>query len=494
MSKKCVLVITDGIGANPDSNDISNAFAAANKPNYEWLFKNANFCYLKTSGLAVGLPDGQMGNSEVGHMTIGAGRVLYQNLVKIDKALENGDLAKNSELVKFLNNHERVHILGLYSDGGVHSHLRHFDGLIKICKKANKKCIIHAITDGRDTSPSSGAEFIKHLSQNHQIATISGRFYAMDRDKRYERVKMAYEVIANNENLISLSPYEYIKNSYENKIFDEFIEPASFYDFGGVKNDDGIICINFRNDRMRELCMAFGDNDFSEFKRDSARICKNLLTMTRYDENFNYPVIFNADEIENTLSQIISDSNLKQLHTAETEKYAHVTFFFNGGKEEILPNETRVLVPSPKVKTYDEMPQMSAPAVCEAVLKGMDSNIDFIVVNFANGDMVGHTGNFQACKKAVECVDECLGKIIKKAKEKGYEYMQISDHGNCEALRSQNGEPLTNHTIFDVFCFIVASNEEKFSLKNDCGLSNVAPSVLKLMELEIPRSMDSALF
>ena len=494
MSKKCVLVITDGIGANPDSNDTSNAFAFANKPNYEWLFKNANFCYLKTSGLAVGLPDGQMGNSEVGHMTIGAGRVLYQNLVKIDKALENGELAKNPELVKFLNKHERVHILGLYSDGGVHSHLRHFDGLIKICKKANKKCIIHAITDGRDTSPSSGADFIKHLSQNHQIATICGRFYAMDRDKRYERVKMAYEVIANNENLISLNPYEYIKNNYENKIFDEFIKPASFYDFGGVKNNDGIICVNFRNDRMRELCMAFGDNDFSEFKRDGARICKNLLTMTRYDENFNYPVIFNADEIENTLSQIISDSGLKQLHTAETEKYAHVTFFFNGGKEEILPNETRVLVPSPKVKTYDEMPQMSAPAVCEAVLKGMDSNIDFIVVNFANGDMVGHTGDFQACKKAVECVDECLGKIIKKAKEKGYEYMQISDHGNCEALRTQNGEPLTNHTIFDVFCFIVASNKEKFSLKNNCGLSNVAPTVLKLMGLEIPRSMDSALF
>lgn len=494
MSKKCVLVITDGIGANPDLKDPSNAFAFANKPNYEWLFKNANFCYLKTSGFAVGLPEGQMGNSEVGHMTIGAGRVLYQNLVKIDKALENGDLAKNPELVKFLNKHKRVHITGLYSDGGVHSHMRHFDGIIKICKNANKECIIHAITDGRDTLPSSGADFIKHLSQNHQIATICGRFYAMDRDKRFERIQKAYEVMANNENIIALSPYEYIKNSYENKIFDEFIEPASFYDFGGIRADDGVICVNFRNDRMRELCVAFSSDEFGEFKRDGARICKNILTMTRYDESFNYPVLFNSSEIKDTLSQTIANFNLRQLHTAETEKYAHVTFFFNGGKEDPLPNETRVLIPSPKVKTYDEMPQMSAPAVCDAVLKGMDEQIDFIVVNFANGDMVGHTGDFEACKKAVECVDSCLGKIIQKAKEQGYGYIQISDHGNCEALRSKDGEQLTNHTTFDVFCFILTSTGEKFTLKNNGGLSNVAPSVLKLMELEIPQSMDSALF
>lgn len=493
MSKKCVLVITDGIGANPDASDSSNAYAAANKPNYEWLFKNANFCYLKTSGLAVGLPSGQMGNSEVGHMTIGSGRILYQSLVKIDKALQSGELANKKELKSFLAKHHRVHIIGLYSDGGVHSHMRHFDGIIDICKSANKECIIHAITDGRDVVPTTGADFIKHLASKHEIASICGRFYAMDRDKRWDRINEAYKVIVNNENIVSLSPFEYMQKSYKQEIFDEFIKPASFYDFGGVKSDDGIIFINFRNDRARELCTAFSDESFSEFCRDKNRICKNLLTMTRYDDRFSFPVLFAPDEIKDTLAQVISNAGLKQLHTAETEKYAHVTFFFNGGKEEMLPNEARVLVPSPKVKTYDKQPQMSAPQVCDAVLKGMDANTDFIVVNFANGDMVGHTGDFEACKKAVESVDECLGKIIKKAEQKGYEYIQISDHGNCEALRGKNGEPLTNHTTFDVFCFVLTSDKRRLNLAHG-GLSNVAPSVLKLMELEIPQSMDKALF
>lgn len=492
MSKKCILVITDGIGANPDKNDASNAFERAKKPTYDRLFKEANFCYLKTSGLAVGLPEGQMGNSEVGHMTIGSGRILYQSLVKIDKAIESGELANNPALKELLAKCSRIHLIGLYSDGGVHSHLRHFDALIDIVKNSGKEPIIHAITDGRDVVPTTGAGFIEHLSSKHEIASICGRFYAMDRDKRWDRVEQAYRVIAENSNLSELAPSEYMKKSYEDEIFDEFIKSASFYDFGGIKPSDGIVFVNFRNDRARELCAALSVADFSEFSRKST--CPNLITMTQYDDKFAFPVMFAPDEINNTLAQVIADNNLRQLHTAETEKYAHVTFFFNGGKEECVENEARVLIPSPKVATYDEKPEMSAYEVCEAVLKGMDEGFDFIVVNFANGDMVGHTGDIDAAVRAVEAVDECLGKILQKAAEKSYEYIQISDHGNCEALRSASGEMLTNHTTFDVFCFVLCTEGKKLEMASDAGLANVAPSVLKLMGLEIPKEMKEPIF
>lgn len=491
MSKKCILVITDGIGANPDKNDKSNAFAAAKKPTYDKLFESANFCYLKTSGLAVGLPEGQMGNSEVGHMTIGSGRILYQSLVKIDKAVESGELSKNKALVDLLEKSKRIHIIGLYSDGGVHSHLRHFDALIDIVKNAGKEPIIHAITDGRDVVPTTGAGFIEHLESKGKIATISGRFYAMDRDKRWERVERAYRAIAENGEPTKLSPSEYVKASYEREIYDEFIEPASFYDFGGIKADDGIVFVNFRNDRAREICSALALKDFSDFSRKT--FCPNLITMTNYDDKFPFAVMFAPDEIKNTLANVISEHGLRQLHTAETEKYAHVTFFFNGGSEECEKNEARVLIPSPKVATYDEKPEMSAYEVCDAVLAGMDESFDFIVVNFANGDMVGHTGDIAAATKAVEAVDTCLGKIIEKAQEKGYEYIQISDHGNCEALRSASGEPLTNHTTFDVFCFVITSDNRKLEMKGG-GLANVAASVLKLMDLPKPQIMEEAIF
>ena len=491
MSKKCILVITDGIGANPDKNDNSNAFAKAKKPNYEYLFENANFCYLKTSGLAVGLPEGQMGNSEVGHMTIGSGRILYQSLVKIDKAIESGELSENSALKELLAKCQKIHIIGLYSDGGVHSHLRHFDALIDIVKNAGKTPVIHAITDGRDVVPTTGAKFIEHLSTKHQIASICGRFYAMDRDKRWERVKEAYSVISENSNLVNENPVEYMENSYKNEIFDEFIKPASFYDFGGIKEDDGIIFVNFRNDRAREICSALSLSDFSEFERKS--FCKNLITMTQYDDKFPFAVMFEPDDIKDTLAEVIAQNGLRQLHTAETEKYAHVTFFLNGGKEECVENEARVLIPSPKVATYDEKPEMSAYEVCDAVLKGMEDNFDFIVVNFANGDMVGHTGDIAAATKAVEAVDTCLGKVLQSAKKHGYNYIQISDHGNCEALRSKTGEPLTNHTTFDVFCFVITDDNRKFQMKGG-GLANVASSVLKLMDLQIPKVMNEALF
>lgn len=487
MSKKCILVITDGVGFNPNSE--FNAFANAKKPAFDYLFKNAAVSYLKTSGKAVGLPEGQMGNSEVGHMTIGSGQILFQNLVKIDNAILSGDLAKNKVLLDLLGKVKRVHVIGLYSDGGVHSHLNHFDEIVKICENNQKEVILHPITDGRDVSPNSAIDFISNLTQKHKIATISGRFYAMDRDKRWDRIQKYHETIANNTNLVNLSPSEYIQKSYKNEIFDEFLEPVSFYDFDGIKSDDGIIFINFRNDRAREICEALGNIEFSEFKRNV--VCENLITMTKYDDKFRFGIMFEPENITNTLSQVISDNQLRQLHTAETEKYAHVTFFFNGGKEEPVENEMRVLIPSPKVATYDEKPQMSAKEVGEIVLKGINDDIDFIVVNFANGDMVGHTGNYEAAIKAIEAIDEAIGKIINLSREKGYNYIQISDHGNCEEMRDKNGEILTNHTTYDVFCFILADNIKKI---NNGGLANVAASVLKLMDLEIPKSMEKALF
>ncbi|MCI6988095.1 MAG: 2,3-bisphosphoglycerate-independent phosphoglycerate mutase [Campylobacter sp.] len=492
MKQKAILVITDGIGFN--KNEKFNAFAAAKKPTFEWLFKNAAHSLLKTSGEAVGLPSGQMGNSEVGHMTIGSGRILYQNLVKIDRAIESGDLAKNEVLVGLLKNVKRVHIVGLYSDGGVHSHKRHFDAVCEIAKSFGVEVFAHLITDGRDVSPQSGAKFVREFEDfaaknGVKITTISGRFYAMDRDKRWDRIKLAYDTVVKNENLTEISPLKYMENSYEIGVFDEFIKPASFCEFGGIKPDDGVIMINFRNDRAREIVSAIAGANFSEFEREAVN--QNLITMTNYDDNFDFPIIFANDDIKDSLAEIISQAGLRQLHTAETEKYAHVTFFLNGGRETPFLNETRVLIPSPKVKTYDEKPEMSAFAVKDAVIKGMMADEDFIVVNFANGDMVGHTGNFDAAKKAVEAVDECLGEILKVAKEKNYAYMQISDHGNCEAMRSENGEILTNHTTFDVFCFVIAGGVK--SIKNG-GLSGVAPTILKIMGLEIPKEMDEALF
>ncbi|MSN96466.1 2,3-bisphosphoglycerate-independent phosphoglycerate mutase [Campylobacter sp. FMV-PI01] len=487
MKKKLVLVITDGIGNN--QNTQFNAFATAKKPNYDWLFKNSANSLLKTSGKAVGLPDGQMGNSEVGHMTIGSGRILYQNLVKIDMAIEDKSLHSNKKLLNLLNNHKRIHIIGLYSDGGVHSHLNHFDEIYDIAKDKGGEVYAHAITDGRDVSPTSGIKFISHLEKRAKIATISGRFYAMDRDKRWDRVEEAYKAIAKNENLQNITPSQYLQASYDNDITDEFIKPASFCEFGGIQQTDGIIFINFRNDRAREIVEALGTAEFNEFKREN--FTENIITMTDYDDKFSFPVLFEKEVINDTLSEIISNAGLTQLHTAETEKYAHVTFFFNGGKEEPNLNETRVLIPSPKVKTYDELPQMSAYEVKDAVIKGIENGTDFIVVNFANGDMVGHTGNFDASVKAVEAVDECIGEILKAINKHNYAYMQISDHGNCEAMRDEDGKILTNHTTFDVFCFILASGVDKIT---SGGLSNVASTILKIMNLEIPKEMDKPLF
>jgi len=487
---RVLLVITDGIGHKESCKD--NAFCNAKKSAYEYLFENVPYSFVKTSGLSVGLPEGQMGNSEVGHMTIGSGRVLYQNLVKITKALEDGSLKQNKVLNDILNNSNNIHFVGLMSDGGVHSHIDHIKGVAKIAKDSGKKVFLHLITDGRDVSYNSAIEYLEEintiLDEDIQIATIGGRFYTMDRDKRWDRVKRAYEAIAFGDPKTKLSPKEYIKSQYEKEIFDEFIDPTSFSEYDGFMEDDGVIFINFRSDRMREIVEAVGDLNFSEFKRSDKTL--NIATMTEYNKDFSYPIIFKEEAPKNTLAQVISGAGLTQFHTAETEKYAHVTFFLNGGVEEPFLNETRALVPSPDVKTYDLMPEMSAKEVGDNVLKAMDSGYDFVVVNFANGDMVGHTGNYEAGIKAVEAVDRELDRLIKSAKDNGYSLILTSDHGNCEEMKDEKGKRLTNHTTYDVYCFVMADGVSEVK---SGGLNNIAPTVLKLMGLDIPKEMDEAL-
>ena len=492
MSQKCILVITDGIGYNPSKH--YNAFAAAHKPNYERLFSEVPNTLIHTSGLSVGLPEGQMGNSEVGHMCIGSGRIIYQNLVRINKALVDGSLEKNPNLRAFLDKVKRVHIIGLYSDGGVHSHLSHFKGLASICKQAGKEVFTHAITDGRDVKPTTGAEFISDLqdfcAQNAiKFASVSGRFYAMDRDKRYERVKIYYDALFGKA--LRVGDFaRYIQQSYDEGVTDEFIKPAISEDFRGLEQDDGIIFINFRNDRMKQLVRALTQAAFSEFEREF--VVQNAITMTNYDDKFALSVLFEKEKIDNTLAELISKANLKQFHTAETEKYAHITFFLNGGKEEPVRGETRVLIPSPKVQTYNEKPEMSAFEVLAEVKKGIERGEDFIVVNFANGDMVGHTGDFNAAVKAVEAVDKCLGELVSAARAKNYGFIITSDHGNCEAMQDERGNLLTNHTTFDVFVFVEAKGVTK--LKENLGLANIAATTLKIMGLEKPKEMNEALF
>ncbi len=490
MTNKTILIITDGIGHN--SSNSFNAFKNANTPTYDYLFKNIPYSLIHTSGNYVGLPNGQMGNSEVGHMTIGSGRVLYQDLVKINLAIKNNTLKDNEILKNTINNSKNIHLLGLISDGGVHSHIDHIIALAKIAKENNKKVFIHIITDGRDVAYNCANKYITQIidicDEDIKIATISGRYYAMDRDNRWDRIKKAYDAIVFANPKTSIPITTYIENSYKNEIYDEFIEPTAFEFFNGIENNDGIIFCNFRSDRMREISSVFTKKEFDEFKIKPLSL--NIATMTQYDKNTPLPVLYLKEKPKNTLAEVISNAGLSQLHTAETEKYAHVTFFFNGGVEEPVLNESRILIPSPNVTTYDLQPQMSAPEVGETVLKAMEENQDFIVVNFANGDMVGHTGVYEAAIKAVEAVDLQLGLIIEKAKEKGYNLILTSDHGNCEMMKDEKGNILTNHTVSEVYCFIIANNVKKIKAG---GLNNIAPTVLKLMNLDIPKEMDESL-
>ena len=490
MSKKTVLVITDGIGYS--SKTEHNAFYKAKKPTYDKLFKEVPYSLIETSGLSVGLPKGQMGNSEVGHMSIGSGRVLYQDLVKISLALSDNTLESNEVLKSLFSKSSRVHFIGLMSDGGVHSHIDHFIGLANIAAKNNKEVFLHLITDGRDVSPTSAKKYLKYLKskidKKVKIATISGRFYAMDRDNRWDRVQKAYDVMVDAKPKTNLSVSSYIDASYDKGETDEFIDPVAFDGYDGVMDGDSILTINFRSDRMREMVTALGSSTFDGFSRTKKEV--NLATMTEYDKSFVYPVLFLKDSPKNTLAEVIASKGLRQLHTAETEKYAHVTFFLNGGIDEPYENETRVLIPSPNVKTYDMKPEMSAKEVGDVVLRAMDEEYDLVVVNFANGDMVGHTGDEEAAIVAVETVDTQLGRILECAKKQDYSVVITSDHGNCEEMRDDDGNVLTNHTVGKVWCFVVADSVTKVE---EGGLNNIAPTVLKLMDIEIPKEMDASL-
>jgi 2,3-bisphosphoglycerate-independent phosphoglycerate mutase len=490
LPKKAVLVITDGIGYSPKTE--FNAFHNASKPTYDKLFAKTPHSLIDTFGLSVGLPEGQMGNSEVGHMTIGSGRVLYQDLVKISLALDENRFKDNVEFKKLLDSSERLHLIGLMSDGGVHSHIEHFMGIADLAAQEGKEVFLHLITDGRDVSPTSAQKYLeiveKHTNDKVKIATISGRFYAMDRDNRWERVHMAYDAIVNATPKPDHTPESYIGHSYAEGDTDEFVMPAAFEGYEGMQDGDAVLTINFRSDRMREIVSAISDPMFEGF--ESHRVNVNLATITEYDKSFKYPVLFKKDSPKNTLAEVISKKGLRQFHTAETEKYAHVTFFLNGGIDEPYENETRVLIPSPDVKTYDMQPEMSAKEVGAEVLKAMDDEYDFVVVNFANGDMVGHTGDFEAAKIAVEAVDAQLGAILQKAQEKDYAFVLTSDHGNCEEMKDEHGNVLTNHTVGKVWCFVEADGVSKVEAG---GLNNIAPTVLKLMDIEIPHEMDHSL-
>jgi 2,3-bisphosphoglycerate-independent phosphoglycerate mutase len=490
--QKTVLIITDGIGCKPDSS--CNAFKDAIKPTYDVLMRDVPKTLISTHGLSVGLPLGQMGNSEVGHMSIGSGRVLYQDLVKVSLAINEGTIEQNEALNSTLEKSNRVHIIGLLSDGGVHSHIDHIIGLAKLSAKRGKDVLLHLITDGRDVSPSSAYRYVEQIERicndNIKVATIGGRFYTMDRDNRWERVERGYCAIVTARCSSALSARAYIESSYEANIYDEFIEPVALNDYKGMQEGDAVIMANFRSDRFREITTALGEPDFSGFDRDFLAL--NITTMTQYGASFSHPIMFRKEVPVNTLAQVVSDAKLTQLHTAETEKYAHVTFFFNGGVEEPMIGESRVLIPSPDVKTYDMKPEMSAPEVGQAVRKGMDEAYDLIIVNFANGDMVGHTGNYEAACLAVSAVDREIGEIIKKAKEQDYAIVLTSDHGNCEEMRDSEGNILTNHTVGEVWCYVMADGVDK--LIEGGGLNNISPTVLKVMGVKIPKEMDTSLY
>ena len=500
-SKPTVLLIMDGFGIN--DNPKGNAIAMANTPVMDSLMKEYPFVKGNASGIAVGLPEGQMGNSEVGHLNIGAGRIVYQDLTRITKAIEDGDFFTNEALIKAVNhckeNNSSFHIMGLLSNGGVHTHNSHLYALLKLAKKNNlEKVYVHCFLDGRDTPPKSGMDFIKELESEIEkigvgkIATICGRYYAMDRDKNYDRVKFAYDLLTKREGTKFHTAMDAIKTSYDKGETDEFVKPCvidSVPDDAIIKDNDSLIFFNFRPDRARQITHAFCDDEFTFFDRTKI---KNLVyvCMTEYDPTIKGKLVaFGEKEIKNHLGEVLGNLNYMQLRTAETEKYAHVTFFFNGGVETPCKNEERMLVPSPKeVPTYDLKPEMSAYQVCDNVVNAIDSGkYDLIVVNFANPDMVGHTGVLEAAIKAIETVDTCVGKVFDKIIEKEGNLFIIADHGNAELMKDDKGNPYTAHTNNPVpFCLVT---KEKLKLKEGGRLCDVAPTILKLMGVKKPEEM-----
>ncbi len=502
MNKKVVLIIMDGWGkgANPKA----SAIAQANVPFIESLYRNYPNSELITHSEAVGLPNGQMGNSEVGHLNIGAGRIVYQELQRVNVAITSGELKAN----KVLNdtfayckaNNKPLHLMGLVSDGGVHSHINHVKALCDYAKDyglRSDQVFIHAFTDGRDCDPKSGLGFIKELDEHLKtsgghIATICGRYYAMDRDKRWERVKLAYDLLTKGEGKKTTDIIKAVEDSYAENVTDEFIKPivrtnADGMPYAQVWDGDAVVCFNFRTDRCREITTVLTQTDMPDYGMKTLKL--HYVTMTNYDETYkNVGVIFDNDKVENTLGEVIEKSGKKQIRIAETEKYPHVTFFFSGGREKEFKDEKRILVPSPKVATYDLQPEMSAPEVTDKIVAELQSGWpDFVCLNYANPDMVGHTGVFKAAVKAVETIDACVKRVVEAGLANGYTFLITADHGNADYLVNEDGSPNTAHTKNPVPLFLV-DNDYHPQLKNG-KLADIAPTVLELMGIEQPKEM-----
>lgn len=498
-AKKLVLLILDGWGYGKKDN--SDAAYAANTPFFDSLLANYPNSKLEASGEAVGLPAGQMGNSEVGHMNLGAGRVVYQELGRINNSITEKYLNTNETLLKAFayakQNNKPVHLIGLVSDGGVHAHISHLKALCDIAKENELKDVfIHAFLDGRDTDPNGGLAYIaaldEHLASSAgKIASLVGRYYAMDRDNRWERVKLAYDVMVSGIGEKFGSPELAIQHSYSQGITDEFVKPIVITDGQGnptatIKEGDVVICFNYRTDRGREITQALCQKDFPE--QGMCKLPLYYVTMTTYDESFeNVNVIFTKDDLNNTLGEVLEANNKNQIRIAETEKYPHVTFFFSGGREKEFINEKRILVPSPKVATYDLQPEMSAAGITEAIVKELESKWpDFVCLNFANPDMVGHTGVFEAVVKAVETVDSCARKVVETGIANGYSFIILADHGNAEFMLNADGSVNTAHTTNLVPCILI---DKDYKAVADGKLGDIGPTVLKIMGLEAPAIM-----
>ncbi len=494
MNKKVLLIILDGWGIAKDKS--VSAIDAANTPFVDGLLLNYPNNVLEASGLAVGLPEGQMGNSEVGHMNIGAGRVVYQDLVKISNAVNDGSIGSNETLQQAIGyareNNKSVHLIGLLSDGGVHSHIDHLKGLLNILDEAELKDVyIHAFTDGRDTDPNGGIAYLKdlqvHMAQTTgELATITGRYYAMDRDQRWERVKLAYDAMVNGDGKVASDPISAVQESYDEGVTDEFIKPI-ICGSGKIQPEDVVICFNFRTDRGRQITEALTQKDFPD--QGMSKMDLHYVTLTNYDDSFvGVNVMYGKEDLKMTLGEVLSKAGKNQIRIAETEKYPHVTYFFSGGREEEFEGEKRILCPSPKVATYDLKPEMSAEDIRDKIVPELESGwADFVCLNFANPDMVGHTGVFEAAVKACETVDRCTEKVVNTALENGYLSIIIADHGNSDMMINLDGTPNTAHTT-NLVPFIVVDKDYKGGV-NAGKLGDLAPTILKFMGLSAPEEM-----
>lgn len=497
--KKVILVIMDGWGLGKVKS--ADAIQNANTPFVSSLYSKYPNTTLVTCGEAVGLPEGQMGNSEVGHLNLGAGKVVYQELQRINVAIREGELKTNPVLQETLSyckeNNKPLHLLGLVSDGGVHSHINHLKALLDVCKAEGlPQVFIHAFTDGRDTDPKSGLGFIKELDEHckistGKIATVNGRYYAMDRDNRWERVKLAYDAMVNGKGVFETSPVDAVQNSYKENVTDEFIKPAVITEnnqpLATIKDGDAVLCFNFRTDRCREITKALSQLDFPQQEMHHMNLF--YTTMTEYDKTFqNVHVVFETDNLVNTLGEVMEQNHLKQIRIAETEKYPHVTFFFSGGREKPFEGESRIMIPSPKVATYDLKPEMSATEVTNAIVPEIEKEeASFICLNYANADMVGHTGVWEAAIKAVETVDSCVNRVVTAALDHGYTVFLTADHGNSDYLINEDGTPNTAHTL-NLVPFFIIDKEWHGTIKTG-KLGDLAPTILKMMQLPIPKEM-----